>query len=242
MALEINGLPAQCKQCGVRSRALCGVLSQEELTALSGSSRHRHFFEGQTIVIEGEPAIVGNITAGVCIEKKALPDGREQIVSLLFPADFISGDLAGASDTTVQAVTDVRLCVHDRTGFEKLMEEHAGLQKAYLAHARHELTNAREWMLLLGQKNAEERVATFLLRLATRYTEAGCRHYPLGDARDGMVFDIPITRAQIAAHIGLTIETVSRKLRALCDQGVIALIGTRTVKVLNVARLKAIAS
>ncbi|RAH97701.1 Crp/Fnr family transcriptional regulator [Acuticoccus sediminis] len=242
MGTDISGLPPQCRQCGVRSRALCSVLTNEELSLLNASSRHRHFDEGQTIVTEGDPAIVGNILSGVCIEKKAMPDGREQIVSILFPSDFVSGDLDGSSDTTVQAVSEVRLCVHDRNGFQKLMDDHAGLQRAYLAHARHELSNAREWMLLLGQKTAEERVATFLLRLATRYTEAGCRHYPLTEARDGMIFEIPITRAQIAAHIGLTIETVSRKLRALCDQGAIDLIGTRSVKVKNVARLRAIAS
>ncbi|UOM34037.1 Crp/Fnr family transcriptional regulator [Acuticoccus sp. I52.16.1] len=242
MSLDITGLPPQCRQCGVRNGALCGVLTPDELGALNASSRHRQFFEGQTIVIEGEPAIVGNILSGVCIEKKSLPDGREQIVSILFPADFVSGDLDGVSDTTVQAVSDVRLCMHDRANFQKLLEEHQGLQMAYLGHARQELSNAREWMLLLGQKTAEERVATFLLRLATRYTEAGCRHYPIQEARDGMVFDIPITRAQIAAHIGLTIETVSRKLRGLCDQAAIDLVGTRTVKLKNVARLRSVAN
>ena len=241
MATDISALPIQCQHCGVRSRALCSVLSDDELTALSATSRNRHFGEGQTIVTEGDPAIIGNIASGICIEKKAMADGREQIVSLLFPADFVSGDLEGTSDTTIQAVSEVRLCLHDRAGFTKLLDEQPGLNKAYLAHARQELSNAREWMLLLGQKTAEERVATFLLRLATRYTAAGCRYYPLDEATDDMVFDIPITRAQIAAYIGLTIETVSRKLRALCDQGAIDLVGTRSVRLKNVARLRAIA-
>ena len=231
-------IPQACTRCAVRSRALCSALSPSELTALNNASRFRTFTEGQTIVTEGDPSIIANIASGICIEKKAMADGREQIVSVLFPADFISGELDGVSDTTVQAVSDVKLCYHDRAGFQRLLGEHAGLQRAYLAHARHELANAREWMLLLGQKTAEERVATFLLRLATRYTDAGCRHYPLETAVDGMVFEIPITRAQIASYTGLTIETVSRKFRTLSDQGAIALDGTRAVRITNVARLR----
>ena len=241
MASDVSAIPLHCMYCSVRSRALCGVLSNEELAALSASSRQRLFEEGQTIVTEGDPGLVANIASGVCIEKKSMQDGREQVVALLFAADFISGNLNGASDTTVQAVTDVRLCQHDRANFSKLLLEHPGLQKAYIDHAQSELAEAREWMLLLGQKSAEERVATFLLRLATRVTKAGCSIHVPGDAHDGMTFEIPITRAQIAAYLGLTIETVSRKLRGLCDQGIIQLVGSRSVVVRSVLRLRAAA-
>lgn len=241
MSIVTGELPGRCQRCSVRSRALCGVLTNGELTALNAASRQRTFDEGQTIVIEGEPAIVGNVISGVCVEKKTLPDGREQIVSLLFPADFIGGDLDGPSDTTVQAVSPVRLCLHDRASFARIVDEHPLLQRGYLEHARSELKNAREWMLLLGQKNAEERLATFLLRLATRHTEAGCSHYTPDDARDGMTVEIPISRAQIAAYLGLTLETVSRKIGALRDHGAITLEGTRSVTLSNVAKLQALA-
>lgn len=241
MASDVSGIPSQCQYCAVRSRALCSALSNDELSALNAASRQRVFEEGQTIVTEGDPSLVANIASGVCIEKKSMPDGREQVVALLFAADFISGNLHGTSDTTVQAVSDVRLCQHDRSSFGKLLVEHQGLQKAYLDHAQSELAEAREWMLLLGQKTAEERVATFLLRLATRVTQAGCSMHVPSDAHDGMRFEIPITRAQIAAYLGLTIETVSRKLRGLCDQGVIELVGNRSVVLRSVARLRAAA-
>lgn len=238
MAMDMPAMPPRCASCAVRSRALCSVLSGEELYALNAASRQRHFEEGRIIVSEGEPGIIANIGSGILVEKKTLPDGREQIVSLLFPADFIAADLGETADTTVQAVSDVVLCTHDVPSFFRLMEGHPGLKQGYLTHARNELRNAREWMLLLGQKNAEERVATFLMRLATRQTHAGCSHYAFEEARDGMVVDIPITRAQIASFLGLTFETVSRRMRALESAGIIELTSARSATLRDVRRLR----
>lgn len=242
MAIDVHAMPPRCAHCAVRSRALCSALSPEELTMLSGSSRQRHFEEGRTIVSEGETGIIANVVSGILVEKKTLPDGREQIVSLLFPSDFIATDIDELADTTVQAASDVELCAHDTASFFRLMESQPGLTKAYLAHARHELRNARDWLLLLGQKTAEERVATFLLRLATRQTQAGCSHYAFEDARDGMKVDIPITRAQIASYLGLTFETVSRRMRAMESAGIIALPNARAATLRDVRRLRELAS
>lgn len=242
MQLNPIQLPSECARCAVRSRALCSVLSDAELAILSDLSRRRTFKAGQIVVMEGDQPIVANIASGVLAEKKAMPDGREQIVSILFPADFIGGDLSVPADTTVEAITDTRLCIHTIASFEALMREKPALRDAYLAHAQNELRNAREWMLLLGKKGAEERVATFLLRLATRQTQAGCSHFPLDEAVDGMAFDIALTRAQMAAFLGLTIETVSRRIRALQSAGLIELVGPRGVRLVDAGRLKDMAT
>jgi CRP/FNR family transcriptional regulator len=209
------------------------------LWALNAISRHRHFDSGQIIVTEGEKDIFANIVTGMVVEKKGLADGREQIVSLLFPADFLGNAFGTRANATVQAVGPVTLCTFDRAGFDDAIDSFPALKEALFAHAYSELENAREWMLLLGQKAARERVATFLLRLATRVGSAGCSHYSPELARDGAEFEIPITRAQMASYLGLTIETVSRKLGALRDCGAIDLKGSRTVRLKNVEKLKA---
>ncbi|MEM0907843.1 MAG: helix-turn-helix domain-containing protein, partial [Pseudomonadota bacterium] len=105
-------------------------------------------------------------------------------------------------------------------------------------HAMDSLAQARDWMLLLGQKSAEERVATFLLRMAERQADTGCAKRAHESVANGTTIDVPITRAQIAAYLGLTIETVSRRLTALRDAKLIALQSSRSITLLDVPALQ----
>ncbi|MGO4837876.1 helix-turn-helix domain-containing protein, partial [Rhizobiaceae sp. 2RAB30] len=94
-----------------------------------------------------------------------------------------------------------------------------------------ELDEAREWMLTLGRKTASEKVASFLLLIARNINPYGPE-----DAK-GVVFDLPLTRADIADFLGLTIETVSRQLTILRKDGVIAIESNRHVTVGDMERL-----
>ena len=53
-------------------------------------------------------------------------------------------------------------------------------------------------------------------------------------------FDLPLTRGEIAALLGLTIETVSRQLTALERDGVIRRNGARGIELVDAARLEAV--
>ena len=78
----------------------------------------------------------------------------------------------------------------------------------------------RPWQIALGSKTAAERLAVFLLNMAER----------IGTERDGLcAFDLPMSRRDISESLGLTIETVSRQLTKLRDDGVIETIGRSKV-------------
>jgi len=72
------------------------------------------------------------------------------------------------------------------------------------------LERAHEHMVLLGRKTAQEKMATFLLDLAERL-----------DRSDRV--ELPMQRTDIADHLGLTIETVSRTLTQMVRAGLIKL-------------------
>ena len=72
------------------------------------------------------------------------------------------------------------------------------------------LDRAHDHMVLLGRKTAQEKIASFLLEMARRLAKSD--H-----------FDLPMQRADIADHLGLTIETVSRTLTQLGRAGLISL-------------------
>ena len=85
-------------------------------------------------------------------------------------------------------------------------------------------------MLLLGRKNAREKVASFLLDMSRR----------LRADRSGVI-DLPLSRQQIADILGLTIETVSRQISDMKRLGVIALAGRRGVRICDADRLESMA-
>ncbi len=107
-----------------------------------------------------------------------------------------------------------------------MLAESPELEHRLLEQSLQELDEAREWMVTLDRKTAQERMASFLLLVAT---------YPDPEAEDHELapvsFDLPLTRADIADFLGLTIETTSRQLTRLRHDGIIDIEHNRTVTV-----------
>lgn len=222
--------PLQCRTCAVRSLSLCGALSDQEIGALNTISSRRKLAAGEIYAVEGDaPVSFANVVSGVAKLVRGLEDGREQIVGLLFPSDFM-GRAFGSAPTqipyTVEAATDLELCTFSASGFEAVVEEHPALERKLLERTLGELDAARDWMLLLGRKSASERVATFLHHIARRCSQASCASLD----RDAIRFELPLTRSDMADFIGLTIETVSRQLSRLRKDGILTMDGTRMVQ------------
>lgn len=74
--------------------------------------------------------------------------------------------------------------------------------------------------MILARQGATERVAAFLLDYADR----------LGEAE---AIDLPMTRQDMADHLGLTIHTVSRTLSLLQHQGLIDVRGSRHARLVR---------
>ncbi|NNF81039.1 MAG: helix-turn-helix domain-containing protein, partial [Rhizobiales bacterium] len=95
-----------------------------------------------------------------------------------------------------------------------------------------ELDEAREWMVALGRKTASERVAHFLHLIALHVDP----EVEL-DEDSSVEFELPLTRADIADFLGLTIETVSRQITKLRKAGIITVENNRHVSIPNLSRL-----
>jgi len=218
-----------CQTCGLRHRAVCSALSDTELDDLQRISHRKSYAAGSTVAHEGEPIdYFANILGGVIKLTKTLADGRQQIVGLLFPTDFLGRAFVTESPYRAEAATDLELCAFPHSSFEKLMGKYPQLEHRLLESALSELDTAREWMLLLGRKTAEEKVASFLHLLAKRaMLSAPCNANFDGPLR----FQLPLTRTDMADYLGLTIETVSRQITRLKKQGVISLVDNRTIEV-----------
>lgn len=230
---KLRSAHQKCGDCPIRHRAVCSYCDAHELAELDAIKLYRDFDAGQEIVGEGElTETLGSIVTGVVALHKTLEDGRRQMVGLLFASDFIGRPLRPIAPYDVIAVTPVRMCLFHRSQFEKIMQKHSALERRLLEMTLDELDSAREWMMLLGRKTAQEKVASFLVILARRNADLAKR--PL---TDGLVFTIPITRESMSEYLGLTIETVSRQMTALRKGGAINLIEKRMVEIADLDTL-----
>ncbi len=242
-AIMPQTLAPVCEHCAIRHRSICGALSPSEINDLNSIAVRRRYTAGQTVHWqEEEVTALGNIISGVLKMTRTMEDGRQQIVGLLFPSDFLGRTFSDRAASNVEAASDVEICTFPRARFEALLQRYPDLESRLLAHTLDELDAAREWMLLLGRKSAAEKVATFLLHLARRRVQIGCGHSTFGDkdADDDQPihFELPMTRADMADYLGLTIETVSRQMTRLKKAGIIDVANNRSITVDSRAALE----
>jgi CRP/FNR family transcriptional regulator len=224
-----SDIPELCRACEARHKGVCGALSADQLKALARESVRREVAAGTELIASEEPvATYANIMSGVVKLSKLLADGRRQIVGLQFAPDFLGRPFKRDGQLNAEAATPVRLCVFPHRTVERLLRESPALEHRLLEQALTELDEAREWMVTLGRKNAEEKVASFLLLVAT------CYDPEVADEADRVTaFELPMTRADIADFLGLTIETTSRQLTRLRRDRVIEIAHNREITILD---------
>lgn len=226
-----SDLPVLCQACEARHKGMCGALNAQELVELSKVSSRKEVKPGAALVADSEPVThYSNILSGVVKLTKILADGRQQIVGLQFAPDFLGRPFKAESDTNAEAATAVRLCTFPRNAVERMMQSSPSLEHRLLQQTLKELDEARGWMVTLGRKTAAEKVSSFLYLIATHIE-------PDSDGSDSVEFELPLTRADIADFLGLTIETVSRQMTKLRKDGVIAIENNRQVTVPDLDRL-----
>ena len=221
-----------CDLCVVRNRAICSALDPKEIAALSTIGRRRRLKAGESLIWEGEDSVlVANVIEGALKLSTGTEDGREQIVGVVYPSEFIGRPFGGKSGHGVTALTDAHVCVFNRSDFDAFAREHPALEHKLLERTLGELDRTRRWMLLLGRKSASEKLASFLLEMTERITPVGCE-VDFGTTGPQPI-ELPFSRQQIADVRGLTIETVSRQFTRLKADGVIDLPSRREVVVLD---------
>lgn len=218
---------SSCSECAVRDIAVCRSLSREDLDTLNSLGRHQTLKRGQTMSWQGDEALlVGNVIEGVLKLSVSTADGREQTLGIMFPGDFIGRPFGPETSHSVVALSDARICTFRRSSFDAFAVTHPALEHSLLQGTLAELDRTRHWMMLLGRKSAAARIASFLLEMSAR----GCERR--------LEFDLPLNRQDIGDLLGLTIETVSRQLTILRDDGVIETPARRSIRIVDMERLE----
>lgn len=232
VACEHGRAETGCHDCKVRLVSVCAALTCEELDELEALSRPIVLAPRQALFWQGDDAeAVYNVTDGMVRLSRLLPDGRRHVMGFAMVGDFLGLALPESHTVTAEALTPTTLCRFNKDAFAVLVGRKPHLLRRLYERAGSELTLAQEHMTLLSRRTAEEKVAGFLLSLHDRYARIG---------QTSVTVALPMGRQDIADHLGLTIETVSRLLTRL-EREKALLIVPGGVRLVDVARLGALA-
>jgi CRP/FNR family nitrogen fixation transcriptional regulator len=164
------------------------------------------------------------VVSGAVRTYRVLDDGRRQIVAFYLPGDVFGVEAAKVHQCSAEAIVESQVLVVKRSSLMARAEREGDLSRQLWMLMVRELQRVQEHSLVLI-KSAEERVAGFLLEMASRYSGSGA-------------IELPMSRQDIADYLGLTIETVSRTLTQFVQSGAISLETSRRIQFCNRAALQ----
>jgi CRP-like cAMP-binding protein len=183
------------------------------------------FARNSEIYGENEPAdYLYKIVSGTVRTYKVLVDGRRQIGAFHLPGDIFGFETGEEHTFSAEAITDCKIIVIKRSAVLALAARDNEVAREMWTLTARELQRVQEHSLVLI-KNAEERVAGFLLEMADRVPT-------------GATVELPMSRQDIADYLGLTIETVSRTLKILEDVAAIEVAKRRRILLRNRSALR----
>jgi CRP/FNR family transcriptional regulator len=191
-------------------------LGRVELEAYSAIARLKRKIRRSTALFRaGDPLVAVYVVRSGTFKTEMVCDcGKQGVTAFYLPGDIIGLD---ALDDSVHrrdaiALEDSEVCVIVVSQLERLASAMPALQKQLLRAVSREVSRAHDLLLMMGCMDAESRVAQLLLSLAKRY-------HRLGYAGDALL--LHMTRDEIANHLGLSSETVSRVISRMQRKGLL---------------------
>ncbi len=196
-------------------------LSANHQPRADGQDTILKFRKGEIIFSQGDPGDCWfEVVSGTVRTCHFHIDGHRQLTGFYYKGD-VFGVEQGTRDAAAEAVTNTILA---RRPISREERERRAQSRA-LERA---LSSANQCIFLLGRRNASERVAAFLLIAAKKMSTLDS-------------VPLPMTRGDIADHLGLTIHTVSRTISSFVRQGLIALEGPQRCRIVDLEGLRAVA-
>lgn len=227
---------ANCRQCAIHGvHAFCvrrvpvfAALDDKELSHVASHIHQRTYHKGDILFLEGEPlhALI-IIHTGSVKAYKTTPDGREQILYLFQTGDFLGEQNLFENHNasyTVEALETVITCAFNRDSFQALLLEHPVIAIKTIEELSKRIAQLENTLKSLGVRSVDGRIAVLLMDYAERFGTI---------VPEGVLIQLPLSREGIANQLGITRETVSRKLSRMENGGVIRTVGSKRILILD---------
>lgn len=208
--------------------SLFSSLNDEQLIRIVNLVRHKTYNKAETLIYEGEAfnSLV-ILNQGQVKAFRTTLEGKEQIFYI-----FSDGDFFGernllrnqASGYSIKALEETRVCLIHKDDFQILLKEYPDIAIKIMEELSNRLDHLENVVESMGTRTVDSRISSVLLEFADKFGTANSR---------GVLIDLPLSREGIANYIGITRETVSRKMSMLQDDGVLEIIGNKKLLLLD---------
>lgn len=194
-----------CNTCSLSSLCLPVSLNMTEMERLDNIiEKSRPIKKGEHLFHQGETfTTVYAVRAGTIKSYTLTNEGEEQITGFYFPGELVG--MSGVDGVTypvsAKVLETTTVCEIPFERLDDLAGQMPELRRQMLRTMSKELRDDQQMMMLLSKKNAEQRVATFLIKLSTRFRARGY---------SATQFRLSMSRNEIGNYLGLAVETVSR--------------------------------
>jgi CRP/FNR family transcriptional regulator, anaerobic regulatory protein len=223
-----------CKNCSLSTLCLPMGLDPEDVERLDDIvKRSKPLHRGDYLFRSGEGfRSLYVVKTGSVKTYAPSEEGGEQVLGFHLPGEVIGLD---AIDTEVHACSarvleTSAICELPFSRLEELSTTIPSLQHALYRLLSKEISHDTEMLLLLGKKNAEERLAAFLINMSKRLHRRGL------SATD---FHLSMSRHEIGNYLGLAVETVSRLFTRFQEEGLLK-VDRKHVQLLDLAGIEAV--
>jgi CRP-like cAMP-binding protein len=207
----------------IRKLASISPLSADETECLGGLPLSgRAFAADQDIVREGDrPSECCLVIEGIVCRYKLTQAGKRQIFSFHLPGDMpdLQSLYLKVMDHSVMTLAPSKLAFIPHESLKKVMHRCPRVADVFWRDTLIDAAVFREWMLGIGRRSAEARIAHLLCEVLVRMRAVGLANEH--------ACELPITQAELADALGLSTVHVNRSLQELRGKGLITLRGNR---------------
>ena len=233
--IDLNALRRSCARCSLQVLCLPATIEGSDLERLDRIVLNRRPLKRDETLYRAGQALGSLYVAREGAFKTVALDanGDTQVLGFHLPGELLGLDALGSGRHAAEAraLTQANVCEVPLAQLEQVASEVPGLQHQLLRIIGQGMNRHQAHVEMLHRRSAQERLAVFLHQLSERYRALG---------RSGESFLLPMGREDIGSYLHLVIETVSRTLTKMQDEGLIAVRG-REVRILDAARLDKLA-
>jgi CRP/FNR family transcriptional regulator len=221
--------PCSCASCDFRD-VVFSYLDDASVEDLCDHKEEQFFRKGEIINHEGEK--ISNfkyLKSGLVKLYRRTPSGDEQVITITRPFEFVSNMSIFSEEKyqySVSALEDSVVCMVKLEFIKQLFLKNGGFAMGLLTKISRINDKIISQTLDIRQKNLIGRVAFVLL-------------YFTNEIYKSRVFDLPVSRKEIADYIGMSTANVIRTLSNFKKEGIIRVFG-KTIEVVDVAKLEII--
>lgn len=196
-------------------------LSSQEMLEIANITSERTFEKNEMVYMAGDKGDKLFVIHSGKVKISRISDtGKEQVIRVLGSGEFM-GELSLFSSSDLKdnatALTKVVMCVIHAEKLKDSMKKYPGISIKIVEELSNRLEGVESLIENISIHGVERRIAESLLGLSNEKGEV----------------KLKMSKRDLASHLGMSGETLSRKLRSFEEEGWIKLIGHRRIIVLN---------